>query len=204
MKIKHNIREVERGLSDFARKQLPFAVARAINDTLRDVKRNTEKRMARAIDRPTPFTLRAWALRFATKARQGGAIFAKSRQASYLRWLETGGTRHPERRAIVVPAGVRTNRYGNMARGAVPKALASDKAFSGQPRGRGGAAGIWQRVGRKGAQKLRLLVRYAARAVYRQGLGFKSGAEKTAEARLPGHFEKRLREAIKTARRPAK
>lgn len=200
-RVSHNIRQVERGLSDFARRQLPFATALALTRTARDIKANSEKRLRRRLDRPTPFTLRAFAVRRATKRRLAAEVFAKDRQAAYLSFAEDGGTRRPKGEAIVVPAErTRRNRYGNMPRGAIGRALARGDTFSGDPAGpRGG--GIWKRVGRKGRGGLRLVADYAKRAVYRPRLGFEDGAVKTTRARLPAHLTAALAHAIRTARR---
>lgn len=193
--LRHNVREVERGLSDFARNQVPFATSVALNETAADVARNATKGLARRLDRPTRFTLRAFAILRSTKRRLAARVFAKDRQASYLATQEDGGERTPEGRALVVPVRIRLNQSGNIARGGIKRALARPDTFSGAPGGRAG--GIYQRT-RTG---LRLLVSYAAKAVYSPRLRFRSDAAKTAAARFPVQFERALRRAIETARR---
>lgn len=193
--FRHNIREVERGLSDFAQRQLPFAVSVALNATADDVAKNATKGLARRLDRPTRFTLRAFAVLRSTKNRLAARVFAKDRQAEYLAFQEQGGERAPSGRAIVVPVGIRRNQHGNIAKGGVKRALARPDTFSGAPAGRAG--GIYQRT-RTG---LRLLVSYAAKAVYRPRLRFRADAEKTARARFPVQFERALLRALATARR---
>lgn len=193
-------REVARGLSDFARNQLPFATALAVNEVLQDVVRNTQKRMRRVIDRPTPFTLRGFAIRRASKRRLVGQVFAKDIQGAYLRWLETGGTRAPKGRANLVPVGARLNKFGNLPRGAIGRTLARPKVFSGSPKGRPGAGGIYQRMGRGRNAHLRLLVHYAARSRYRPALKFIESATKTTAARLPGAWLRAFQKALATAR----
>lgn len=200
--FRHNIGEVERGMSDFARKQLPFSVSQALNATAGEVGANTVKRMARKLDRPTPFTLKGFLVRRTTKTRQAAAVFAKDIRGKYRRILEEGGTHFPKpgRTALVLPARIRLNRYGNMARGAVWRALARDKVFSGDPRG-ARPGGIYERTGRGGRGDLRMLAGYTKRARYRPQFGFRDAARKTALAWMPRHFEEAMRRAVATARR---
>lgn len=198
LNISRNTKEVQRGLNDVARRQIPFATALAINDVLGDIKKNWEKRLRKEIDRPTPFTLRAFAIRRASKRNLRGMVFAKRIQADYLRWLEEGGNRAPKRRAILVPVNQRLNKYGNMPRGAVRRTVAKPKTFSGKPKGGRRPAGIWERV--SGGNQLRLLVHYADRARYTPRLNLIPGAAKTATVRLPGAMLKAMRRAMRSAR----
>jgi hypothetical protein len=196
--FQHNIREVERGLSDFAQRQVPFATSIALNETAADVAKNQTANLSRRLDRPTRFTLRAFAILRSSKSRLVATVFAKDAQAKYLKLLEDGGTRKPKGKALVVPVNIRTNKHGNIARRGIKTALARPDTFSGKPGG-GRPGGIYQRL--TGGRGLRLLVDYAARAVYRPILGFKSGARKTAAARFPVQWERAIRRAIATARR---
>lgn len=194
--ISRNTREVRRGLNDVARRQIPFATSLAINEVLGDIRKNWEKALRKGLDRPTPFTMKAFAMRRATKRSLTGAVFAKRIQNDYLTRLEDGGTRQPKRRAILVPVGLRLNKYGNMPRGAVKRTVAKPKTFSGRPKGRS-AAGIWER---RAGNKLRLLIHYADRARYSSRLKLIPGAAKTATARLPGAMLKAMRRALGSAR----
>lgn len=194
--IRSNIAELERDLSNAARREIPFATSLAINDTLGEVKDNTEKRLERVVDRPTPFTLRAFALRRSSKRNLRGVLFAKDVQADYLRWLE-GGTRLPKARAIVVPVRQKLNRYGNMPRGAIARALGRADTFSTQPAGGRNPrlpGGIYRRMKRG---RLRMVAAFEPRATYnRRPFRFQEGARKTAEARMPRHLEKQMRRLL--------
>lgn len=197
--IKSNVREVERGLNDVARRQIPYATAVAINDVLKDIKRNSEKRLRRQLDRPTPFTMKAFRIRFANKRTLTGMVFVAPIQAKYLHWAEDGGTRSPKGRAIAVPVKQRLNKYGNMPKGALKRALAKPTVFAGAPKGRPGAPGIYQRMG-KANSKLKLLASFEPIARYKPRLGFKTGALRTAKARLPGALYRALKKAVSNAR----
>lgn len=195
--IRHNVRELERGLSDAVRQEIPFATSLAINDTLAEVQKNTEKRIDRVVDRPTPFTRKAFALRRSSKRNLRGVLFAKDIQTSYLRWLETGGTRRPRGRAITVPVRQRLNKYGNMPRRAIQRALARPDTFATRPAGRRSAhlpGGIYRRM--KGGG-LRMVAAFEGSASYtRRPLKLLEGARRTAEARLPRNLERTLRRLL--------
>ncbi|WP_138471440.1 hypothetical protein [Poseidonocella sp. HB161398] len=196
--LRHNIRELERGLSDAARREVRGAVAAGINATLKDIKANTEKRWRKVIDRPTPFTMRGLRVRFARDRTLTGAIFVMDRQAEYLINLEKPGTVHPEGAALPVPgAAQRLNKYGNLSRGAIKRGFASPKHFSGTPRGGHRPAGLWKRAGTKRNPRLVLMALWAEAATYaRAPLRFKESAAKTAKARLPGHILRRVRSRL--------
>lgn len=183
---------VERAFRDLRRNQVPFALALGLTRTAQRIQGDVERSLPQNLDRPTPFTQRGVAIRPALKRRPVAYVFIKDIQADYLRRQETGGTRRPKKRAIVVPEKVRLNKYGNMTRGRVKKLLAREDVFSGNVRGIGG---IWQR---KKNGKLKLLVRYASNAQYKPKLGF----EDTAKMSFKRHVFERMRSAAKFAIRP--
>ncbi|MBO9467050.1 hypothetical protein J7443_17535 [Tropicibacter sp. R15_0] len=194
LRINRNTKEFSRGLNNAARKQIPFAMSVAINDVLRDVKRNWEKQLRRKLDTPTAFTMRAFRIKRATKRNLRGMVFAMSIQSDYLRWQEDGGTRQPKGRAILVPVRQRVNKYGNMPRGAVRRALASPKVFSGKPKGQN-APGVYRRAGTKKKPKLKLMISYEDRAKYTPRLALIAGAVKTTTARLPNALYRAMKRA---------
>lgn len=201
LRVDSNIKDVERGLSNFARSQVPFATSRAINDTLADVQKNEAAKLPRRLDRPTPFTRKAFAILRSSKARLGGAVFAKDAQAEYLQYAETPQARRPNGESLVVPVGQRLNKYGNMPRRALDRAQQGGKAFASR---RGGhlAPGIYRRAGGKRSRKLKLLAAFEPVARYTvKRLRFQDGARKTAAAQIARRFGERLAEAIRTARR---
>ena len=188
-------------LSDAAQRQLPFAVAMAINDTAADVKNNAQKRLLKDLDRPTPFTQRGLFVRRASKNRLEGVVGFRPIQRRYLMKLETGGVRRPKGRAILVPVNQRLNKYGNMTRRAVANLRAKPNVFSGAPgrkvSGNARNAGLYQRM--KGG-KLRLLVAYESSVKYEKKTYFERNAKITAERRLPNHLRTRMLQAWNTRR----
>ena len=198
--LTNNIRDVQRDLSDFARNQIPFATSKAINATVNDVHKNETARLDKVIDRPTPFTRKAYAKRWSSKRNLVGSVFAKDIQRGYLKYLERRAVRFPKNRAIVIPRAVRLNKYGNMSRGAVKRALASNRTFTGTPKGHPGGPGIYRRTGRGGRGRIVKLIDYVSSATYsRPVLRFQMTAERTARAQFVVHFERSFREALRTA-----
>ena len=149
--VRSNVRKWERGMTAIQRRQVPFALAKTLTDTAGDVKKNFPRTMQRRLDRPTPFTMRGMFVRRATKTNLVSSVGFKDIQAGYLDKPERGGVRKPKGRAIVLPAGQKVNRYGNIPKGAIRRILARADTFSGEVRG---IPGIWQR--HKGG--LRLLI----------------------------------------------
>ncbi|WP_116134328.1 hypothetical protein [Tropicimonas sp. IMCC34043] len=195
MPIVHNIADLERGLSDIARKQIPFAVSVGINDTLSDVKKNTDKRMARILDRPTPFTLRAFRIKRSSKRKLGGSVYAQEAQARYLRFAEDGGERRPDGAAIVIPVRQRLNKYGNMPKGAIKKAIARADTFA-TAKGSRLSGGVYRRTKRG----LQMVAAFVGSASYAERLKFDDTANKTALARFAVNVERAMVRAFKSAK----
>lgn len=180
-------------LRDMNRRQngdLKIAMAAALTRTGQDAKAAIAAQIVRVFDRPTSYTRRAVYLQPAKKSRLVARVGIMARQAEYLGLQETGGTRRPRRRALLIPVQIRKNKFGNMSRGAVARLLARPDVFSGTV---GGVAGIWQR--RRGA--LKLLVAYAASAQYAPRFGFEGVAADTVRARFGAQFDRALSEFVR-------
>lgn len=182
-------REVE---ARFAR-QIPFATAKALTKTAQEVQRAVVDQLPAVFDRPTPFTLRGVGVTYATKATLTSRVFLKDIQREYLRLQVTGGTRSPKKVALVLPAGVDLNAYGNIPRGKIKALLARKDVFSGKVRGVGG---IWRRTN----GRLKLLVAYEPTATYQRRFPFGAIARQTIERRLLPNFRAALAAAIASAR----
>lgn len=198
--IKVNALEVDRAFKDLEKKQLPFAIAKSLTKTAQDVKAESERQLERKLDRPTPFTRRAFGLRRATKTRQVATVFIKDIQAEYLEYAIEGGTRSPERKANLVPVSIRLNKYGNIpskAKGRKIRALlAKPNVFQGTVRG---VSGIWERTNKN--TRLKLLIRFEDTVKYKPRFNFYGLARGVASKRMPRNFNQAMAEAIRTARR---
>lgn len=140
-----NLRDIERDLSDVARRQVPFAIALAVNETAADLIELNKRSMAREFDRPTRWTLNAFHFTRATKSRPVATIKRKDVAASrdYLLRQAEGGPRkqtglerllnsrlaHGGQVGFVVPTKhMPRNAYGNMQPGQVQRILSGLKA----------------------------------------------------------------------------
>lgn len=220
------------GMGELAKNQLKFALAKTLTDLAIDAASVMTESLDASFDKPTPFTKKAFAIKSARKNNLRADVFAKKTQAAYLVMTETGERRKPGmpgtgKRAIIAPAGIRLNSYGNIPKGQVRKLLAKPDVFSGtitfHKTGQT-ISGIWQRPkkgirrdGTKGTigrvrdhtQKawgntqavtgLKLLVRYDEEQEVKPRLHF----EKTVQARVSGRFlntfEGNMRLALRTA-----
>lgn len=141
-------RRFEMTLSNFGRTQLPIATATALTRTAQRGQSEVVGGMTSVFDRPTPFTMRSIGIETAKKTRLEARIFVKDQQSEYLRPQEVGGIRQPKKTALVTPAIIRLNRYGNIPH----KGLARAKAKTGKG-GKSlvfvgtvnGIGGFWQR-----------------------------------------------------------
>jgi hypothetical protein len=203
--ITHNIDAVMRQLDDFGRRQVPFALSQALNDTANDAGQAVTRAIDRNIDRPTPFTRNAVYVRRSSKAMLASEIGLKPIQADYLRYAVTGGQRLPRRSAIVVPVGIRTNQYGNMPKSAVARILARSDTFLASSRNaktRHLPPGIYQRPPGKSRRRSapKLLVAFEPKADYNPILDFYRIVEVAVMTNFDGHLNRRLRGALLTAR----
>lgn len=143
--MQHNFRDVFRSIGDIKRRQLPFALSQALNDTGKDVLQVIPAHMERVFDRPTPFAKNAFFLRRGTKANPEAVIDLKTVASGkhFLRVQQYGGIRPQTgtERALsmrlpyagqiinVTPApGARLDRYGNWSPGERNQALSSIQA----------------------------------------------------------------------------
>lgn len=198
--IRSNIRDLQRDLSDAGRKQVPFATAMAINETLDAVQHGTGPLLDARLDRPTPFTRGSVYRRGARKSRLVGEVGFKRVQAAYLSTLEEGGTL--VKRGQRLPGKARLNQYGNLPRGYVGKLLANPHVFSGRPKGRVG--GIYKRLGataeKKAGFKLYLEVAWGETSTWRPQLGWRDMARRRAAETLPQAWARSFAKAMGTAR----
>jgi hypothetical protein len=152
--VKTDLERFRRDLMDIERRQLPFAVRRALTDTTKAAVADLRNEMTRAFDRPTPFTLNAV---YAAKVSGDGPAsrysasvqirdFAgKGSPAS--RWLGPeidGGARRVKRfesrldKAGAVPAGTMLvpgraaplDQYGNVAGPTIVRILSHLRALN--------------------------------------------------------------------------
>ena len=106
-------------------KQIPFAASKALNATAQKVADAMPAELERALDRPTPFTKRGVRiLRYASKAKLETTVGFMAAQAKYMALQIEGGTRHPGKAGLKIPAAIKLNEFGNIPKGIIGKMVA--------------------------------------------------------------------------------
>ena len=129
-----NLADCTRRLDAMIARQLPYATARALNDTAAVAKQGVVAEMVRAFDRPTPYTLGAFMTRPASKDSLVATVERKQQAVGrhYLEVEESGGPRPATALeklmrtqlayggilTAVIPAdNARLDKYGNWSSG---------------------------------------------------------------------------------------
>ena len=215
--VSSNINQVTRHLNDIQRKQIPFALAGALNDVAFKAGpkgRVLGKEADKTFKGGAPaFTQRAFKVNKANKKNLTAEVFVDKVQQRYLRFQIKGGIRFPDRSSLLISTDkTRLNKYGNITPATYAR-LINDKTkhFKGVPKGMSGKQyeGIWERYGRSsrkpGGQKIRMVARYIDKAQYRPLFPFAETTQGVVFGQQGGiteRFRKRLAYALKTAKKP--
>ena len=192
---------------DAIQRQIPFAIASTLTALAKDGQRAGINQLIRAVDRPTPFTKKAVAIRPATKANLVATVLVKPFQAQYLATIETGGVVIPEPGSpIQPPVNIRINQFGNIPRSAIGRELSKPNVF-GVSRGDREhptlPPGIYRRRKRGkrgGGGGLTMLVGFRTKALYKPSLGFERAVVSTVIRQVQQRWRENLIKAIRTAK----
>ncbi len=200
--VKADIKAATRKLRGTQKKQIPYAVRRAINDTAFDVMKEEIRQTDMKFDRPTTFTRRAFKVQKVSKGislnRMVASVFIQPIQSAYLHYQIFGGTRTPKNRAIPVPTKhLKLNRYGNMPKNKIKTLLANPKNFEGTIKGIGG---IWQRTGGKKNPGVRLLIAWEPNAQYQKRFPFYKIGTGKARGVIGRHLRRNIDQALRTSK----
>jgi len=196
IKIKDNIKEFSKGLNKFQKKQMPFATAQAINNTLFGLKKEMGKQTVKKLDRPVPFTQRGFLINKAKKTNQVGVLYIRPEVAEYLKYQIDGGVRS---QATKIPVPIlknkRLNKYGNIA-GKRSGLVKGSKEFIGTIKG---VTGVWKQQ-RKGQAPI-LLIKFHDSVKYdKKPFDFYRIGKMYSKNTFDKQLDKALRKALKTAR----
>ena len=197
LSMKSNIEQVTKDIERKYRKQIPFAVARALTDVAKHAKEEANRQTQTKFEGgATGWTRRSFAYRRATKTQLEAETYLRADHAYMVKQIE-GGTRLPKRRAILAPArGTRLNKYGNITRGKMQQMITNKQKYYAKD------DAIWERYGRNGS-KVRRVANYIRRAQYQAKFPFYQIVEGIIGSRSVGfkaRFTMRLAEAIRTAK----
>lgn len=193
-------------------RQLPFAMARSINATAKDVKKAQTNRILQVFTiRRRSFASRAVKIKpFARKDRLEAHVKIEppggQARADIFAKFEKGGTKRPRGQHLAIPRGAKRGKTGIVTRANRPRALGLQR--KGRTiRGRKRTfiipdVGIFQRTGRgRGRSKVRLLYSFHRQVPIDRRLRFVATAEKVVPRVFPGHFRTEFARAVRTARR---
>lgn len=211
------VRELLGRMDDLGKKQMSFAVAKAMTLTVRQAASAETAHINDVFDKPTPFTKRAIGFTPANKVDLTATVFVKDAQAKYLQAEAEGGTREfktfEERFAtsagpmVALPGrGMQLNQYGNITKAKI-KRIAADvntnvtakRFFRGVPKGHSLPDGIYARVN-ENYHIVPLLV-FATQASYKKRFNFTAIGKDTITAQFETNLVAAWGQAVKTARR---
>lgn len=216
--VKEDLNELTKSLTRLQKKQIPFAASKTLNDIAFQTAR---KALPQFTDETfeggaTPFTRRGFKYKKSNKRNLFVDIFIDKKQAKYMTFMISGGTRFPEKRAILVSTKKsKLNKYGNLTKATRQELFDNkEKYFQGKPKGRPNAPeGIWERYGRSprgglaarssSGQRIRLVALFTEEAQYRPLFPFGNFVRGVVFARSDGftaQFRKNLAQALATAR----
>jgi hypothetical protein len=202
--LKSNIDEVIRNLRYMRRDQIPYAISLAVNQTAQDIATEVTNEMPKHIDKPTPFTMKAyvnasgkWKGKRANKRDLTAIIQAGQIQAEYLAFQVYGGTRKPKKTAILVPTlKAPRNQYGNLSR-------ANLKKYA-QPTGKLFHAGAKENkepgVYRNNKKTIEMLAAYELETQYEPRFPIYKIAESRARQVIERNVYQSIQKALATAR----
>ena len=188
--VKGDMKPIIKHLNKTQKKQIPFAAAQAINNTLFDIMKAEKAQLPKKLDRPTPFTMKAFKINKAKKTELIGDIHVMPERYKYLKYAIEGGTRTGN---IGVPTRhSKLNKYGNIPMR--KKGLIKNKRQFIQTIN--GVSGVWE----KSKSGLKLMVAFEKTVSYEKRFSFYKIADGIARKKFQRNFQKTLKRAIDTAR----
>jgi hypothetical protein len=220
--VESNIKAILPKLEQFTSRQAPFAIAKALTNTAMAVRKEMNTATTTSFDRPNAFTRSAFVFQKAERRNLTAFVFAKDKQARYLKFGVQGGGRRIKgfekkfeamaskvsgvnAQALVPTGNIKRDSFGGVSLAQIKRITAdlntSGKAgryFIGQPKGSGRSPGIYARVNNN--KRIEALMVFAQQPQYKKRFDMTSIGGKVVSAQ----FERNLRDAwayaLKTAR----
>lgn len=219
--VTSTIAQVMPQLEKFTSRQAPFAIAKALTSTAKLVQAELTQQLPTAFDRPNAFTRRAFAVKAARKDGLEAIVFAKDKQARYLKFGVQGGGRRVkafEKRTaagtqgdeqagtqkLVPTRNVKLDQFGGVSLAAIKRMTSQTMAgkhqryFIGTPKGGNRPAGIYERMGRNG--KLKALMLFAEPKAYTKRLDMQGIGSRVVRSRFEAELRQAWAYAIRTSR----
>nr|BAR29131.1 unnamed protein product [uncultured Mediterranean phage uvMED]BAR29226.1 unnamed protein product [uncultured Mediterranean phage uvMED] len=191
--VKSNIKEITKWTTNAQKKQIPFATANAINQTLFQTRKVMMKQTEQKLNNPTPFTVKSFLVDKAKKTKLSGMLFIREAAEKYLKFQILGGTRSSGKKFSIPTSNAKLNRYGNI----VGKRTGLIKKQSQFLQTINGVTGVWER---QSDNKLKLIIALKNSANYKPKLPFYTIAQKYAVSKFNKNLINALNKAFKTAK----
>ncbi len=224
--VQSNIAQVMPKLESFTSRQAPFTIAKALTETAKAVRKAMGEATNTVFDRPTAFTRNAFAFLPARKDTLTAVVFAKDKQARYLKFQVQGGGRRVkgfEKRFggegeadeqsglqhLVPTRRIKLNASGGVSLATI-KAISKDlnsygtagRYFIGKPKGSGQNAGrgygIYARVNNN--KRLEALMVFANTPHYKKRFDMSAIGGRVVDAKYEGELREAWECALLTAK----
>jgi hypothetical protein len=219
--LTHNVGTSIRFL-DRLSSQFPFAAAKALTQTARDIANAMPAEVNRVFEGgAVRFTKQAFEVKRAEKTDLTAMVKIKPRQAEYLAYQIEGGSRFPKRKAQRFPGAIDLTPEGNLPFGTIRRLIAAARSkrkikgrtakrvgvangseiFYGKPLGGDRPVGLYSRRNKLGQRSLVPLVVFPKQAAkYKPKFDFFGVSRKIADRRFMLNYEVAFRQAMETAR----
>jgi hypothetical protein len=219
LSVRIDTRATTRALS-IATKQIPFALATAVNDLAFQVQRAENAAMTEVFKHPRPFTAKSVQVDKATKTSLSATVFVRPEVAKYLAPYEQGGLHVLPGKGLTLlnPKNVTLDQYGQLGKKTLDRLAARPDVFIGPVRFKGGkvVSGVWQRIatkapGRRGRgragtapmplrRSLKLLIRFGNALPVTKRLNFHARAVALIAAKAGAALTNAVAKALSTTR----
>lgn len=219
--VESNIKAIMPKLEQFSSRQAPFTIAKALTATAKLVQAEITQQLPSVFDRPNQFTRRAFAVQMARKDTLTAIVFAKDKQARYLKFGVQGGGRRIkafERRVgadtqadeqagtpkLVPTRNVRLDTYGGVSLSTIKRITqqGNGRYFVGKPRGGGQNAGrgegIYERTNK--GKTIRALMVFSEPKSYKPRLDMRGIGGRVVRERFAAELNNAWAFALRTAR----
>ncbi len=199
LNVRSNIREFTAGMTDIQRRQIPYALSRALNDTAVSVQSAEVENVQRVFKNKKNWWNRnnrntGIRVEFSSKKKLTASVYTN---AHFAQMQEDGGTKLPRKRYIAIPTNQAPKNIQKS--GGVAKALSNPRSFISSYNGETNAA-VYQRKGKK-TYPLKVLFVLTPKAEVKPAMHYMDTAMNRAKRDFNGYFAERLSVALATAKR---
>jgi hypothetical protein len=221
--VTSTIAQVLPQLEQFTSRQAPFTIAKALTATAQQVRDEFRNQTPVAFDRPNAFTRQAWAMQKADKRELTAFVFAKDKQARYLKFGVQGGGRrikgfekkfdsmgeHGPNDALVPTRNIKLDNTGGVSLATIKRMSqnmntkgTAGRYFIGKPKGGGQNAGrgwgIYARVGNN--KRIEALMVFASKPQYKRRFDMTAIGGRVVNQQFVAQLQQAWAYAMRTAK----